>query len=319
MITTGQLTANLIRAGILQDVNGDNYWNLESGQLVTTEGSIGGFIISPTKLSIEGGTDANKWAMGMDSTSKAFYVYRMSKSGSRVRSRKIAMSDYSQLNFYYAENEATPDELTEGYSLYVTGAFSGEPTLGLYDDNSGTLSDAVVLVKPGTTSDPHPVAFFRHVYIKGNLQVDGDLAVTGTKPRAVKTPNYTDRLLYCYETPTPLFGDIGEAMIDEDGFAYVDIDDIFSETVAERVEYQVFLQKEGQGDCWIAEKTPRYFVIQGTPTLKVAWELKAKQRDYENIRLERTDNELEEYANDSDPLVYTTDSYFEEQEALLYG
>jgi hypothetical protein len=147
--------------------------------------------------------------------------------------------------------------------------------------------------------------------------VSGDFSVTGTKNRAVDTDNYSERLLYCYETPTPLFGDVGEAVIDSDGLAYVDLDDIFSETIAERVEYQVFLQKEGEGDCWIAEKTPRYFVIKGTPNLKVAWELKAKQRDYELTRLEQSENKLDEYGFTDEADM--RNDYIKEQEDLLYG
>lgn len=132
----------------------------------------------------------------------------------------------------------------------------------------------------------------------------------------VKTENYNDRCLYCYETPTPLFGDIGEAVIDEDGFCYVDIDDIFSETIADKAEYQVFLQKEGEGDCWVSDKSLRYFVIQGTPGLKVAWELKAKQKDYQNIRLEHSQNFLDEYEYRTD---INLNDYITEQEELLYG
>ena len=138
--------------------------------------------------------------------------------------------------------------------------------------------------------------------------------VTGTKSRKVETDNYFGRLLYAYETPTPLFGDIGEAVIGDDGLAYIDIDDIFSETIADKVEYQVFLQKEGEGDCYVAEKTPRYFVISGTPNMKVAWELKAKQRDYELTRLEPL-SALDEY----DFTLATMEDYITEQEALLYG
>ena len=98
----------------------------------------------------------------------------------------------------------------------------------------------------------------------------------------------------------------------------MDIDDIFSETIELRQEYQVFLQKEGEGDCWIADKQKRYFVIQGTPNLKVAWELKAKQRDYDMIRLEQADNGLDEYGHitNGDSLL---DAYINEQEELLYG
>ena len=151
-----------------------------------------------------------------------------------------------------------------------------------------------------------------------NCKIKGKLIVEGAKSRQAKTRNYDDRLLYCYETPTPLFGDIGEARLDEEGICYVDIDDIFTETIAEQVEYQVFLQKEGEGDCWIAEKTPRYFIIQGTPNLKVAWEVKAKQKDYETYRLEPSDRNLDEYEKVTDPLE-DAENFIEEQEAILYG
>lgn len=45
MITTGTLLANLIRAGIISDVNGRNNWNLDTGVFTTTNGTIGGFTI----------------------------------------------------------------------------------------------------------------------------------------------------------------------------------------------------------------------------------------------------------------------------------
>lgn len=151
-----------------------------------------------------------------------------------------------------------------------------------------------------------------------SVNVFGDLIVTGTKSRIAKTRNYSERALFCYETPTPLFGDIGEAVLDEEGLCFVDLDDIFSETIADQVEYQVFLQKEGEGDCWITEKQPRFFVIKGTPGLKVAWELKAKQKGYETQRLEQYGVRLDEYKSlaEQDSLL---DSYIREQEELLYG
>lgn len=150
------------------------------------------------------------------------------------------------------------------------------------------------------------------------VQIIGDLVVSGRKPRMVRTDNYQDRLLFCYETPTPLFGDIGEAVLDEEGLCYVDIDDIFSEAIAEQVEYQVFLQKEGEGDCWITDKQPRFFVIKGTPGLKISWELKAKQKGYETQRLEQFGVKLNEYVHvgEQESLL---DSYIREQEELLYG
>lgn len=123
----------------------------------------------------------------------------------------------------------------------------------------------------------------------------GKLAVYGTKERVVDTDNYAVRSLYCYEMPSPVFGDMGEAILDENGKCIIMIDDIFSETIVTDIEYQVFLQKEGKGDVWVKEKNSNYFEINGTPGLKFAWEIKARQKDYETERLEIFDKDAEEY------------------------
>ena len=95
--------------------------------------------------------------------------------------------------------------------------------------------------------------------------------------------------------PSPVFGDVGEATLDESGKCIIMIDDIFSETIVTDIEYQVFLQKEGKGDIWVKEKNSYYFEINGTPGLKFAWEIKARQKDYETERLEIFDKDAEEY------------------------
>lgn len=121
----------------------------------------------------------------------------------------------------------------------------------------------------------------------------GKFVVNGTKNRNVKTKDYGDRLQYCYEMASPYFGDIGQGKTDENGYAYIDISDIFSETVRTDLQYQVFLQKEGNGDIWIEEKEPTYFCVKGSPNLDFAWEIKAKQKDYEFERLEINDTDSE--------------------------
>lgn len=118
----------------------------------------------------------------------------------------------------------------------------------------------------------------------------GALKATGTKSRLINTENYGERLLYCYESPSPMFGDVGEAVIDDTGEAYIWIDPIFEQTVSLK-QYQVFLQKYGAGDCYVSEKTGSYFVVEGTPGLSFGWELKAKQIDYDQLRLDRNDME----------------------------
>ena len=74
-------------------------------------------------------------------------------------------------------------------------------------------------------------------------------------------------LLFSYETSSPMFGDVGSAVIDEDGMCYIDIEQMFSETANVDIDYYVFLQKEGSGDIWVEKKEENYFVVRGTPKL----------------------------------------------------
>ena len=115
-------------------------------------------------------------------------------------------------------------------------------------------------------------------------QVSGDLSVLGSKARCVKTRDYGERKLYAYETPTPYFGDIGEAVIAEDGLCYVSIDPVFAQCVSLE-GYQVFLQTYGSGEIVLTGRYSDHFVVSGTPGLSFGWEMKAKQIDYDQLRM----------------------------------
>lgn len=150
------------------------------------------------------------------------------------------------------------------------------------------------------------------------VTIGGSLSVAGEKNRIIDTENYDTRKQYCYETATPYFGDIGTAQTDETGKCYIDIDDIFAETVNTGVEYQVFLQKEGKGDIWVEEKTDSYFIVKGTENLKFSWEIKAIQRDYEFERLEKFDNsEKEEVIDYEKEYMEEINDLIKEQEEIL--
>lgn len=120
---------------------------------------------------------------------------------------------------------------------------------------------------------------------KEAVAIWGSLTVTGAKNRAVDT-KFGLTTQNAYETAEPLFGDVGEGIIGEDGLCYIFIDPVMLETINTKCGYQVFLQKYGEGECYPTERTENYFIIKGTPSLKFAWELKAHQRGYENDRLE---------------------------------
>lgn len=136
-----------------------------------------------------------------------------------------------------------------------------------------------------------------------NVEAINTITAGGTKSRVVKTKDYSSRLLYCYETPSPCFGDIGEGIISEDGLCYVTIGAIFGETIVTD-NYHVFLQKYGEGDCFIKERKSSYFIVSGTPGLKFSWELKAKQIGYDQLNLEVYDRELQNVNLDTETDYY---------------
>ena len=350
MITAGTLTANLIKAGVLQDANGYNSWNLATGVLSMAKGSItlgnGNFEATDTgKITAKGGgvirDTPNKNSWNLDSGQ--FKTEQGQIGPFIIASTGLTYTGQTSKTVIDNNGIATLSRASIGSDHIVGGAAIKSATIkftyaadGNYDVDSATVASRIALVRTTIPSINYGIAFFSQsntlqlglyddgatypVDFTGDTRIKGNFVVASgyTKSREVETDNYGKRLQYSYETPVPMFGDIGEVIIDEDGLGYVDIDDIFSETIADRVEYQVFLQKEGEGDCWISEKAPRYFVVQGTPGLKVAWELKAKQKEFINTRLEPSENYLDEYEyrNNNDDLLM---NYITEQEALLYG
>lgn len=168
----------------------------------------------------------------------------------------------------------TPDD--------VSVAKGGETTYTVIEasDFKMVYRSNVLLHFNTSGSSSYDYNFSGDVNISGNFRV-----ASGTKSRIADTEDYGKRLLYAYETPSPLFGDVGEGIISDDGKCYVQIDGIFAETVT-LTQYQVFLQKYGDGDCWVSERHTSYFVVEGTPDLSFGWELKAKQSDFDQYRLE---------------------------------
>lgn len=118
-----------------------------------------------------------------------------------------------------------------------------------------------------------------------------DFKAYGTKNSIVQT-TVGHVGINAYETCDYYFGDIGETILDDEGYSYVYIDSIFSETVNTNRKYQVFLSVYGEGQANVIERHPTYFIIKGTPNIEVGYEIKAKRRGYEDYRLEREVNEF---------------------------
>lgn len=181
----------------------------------------------------------------------------------------------------FAGNEYNPPSLLSQNS---TGDFVKYSGNGVQSSTPASLT----LVLGDTTSKNGWTSGAKHylgrTQFNEEVKVVGNFSVTGTKSVIAKTENYGNQLFYCYETPTPTLGDFGGGVIGKDGMAIISIDDIFQESTETEIEYYVFLQNEGEGQSWVSEKSDTYFVVKGTPGLRFAWELKAKQKNKEYIR-----------------------------------
>ncbi len=181
----------------------------------------------------------------------------------------------------FAGNEYNPPSLLSQNS---TGDFVKYSGNGVQSSTPASLT----LVLGDTTSKNGWTSGAKHylgrTQFNEEVKVVGNFSVTGTKSIVAETENYGDQLFYCYETPTPTLGDFGGGIIGKDGMAIISIDDIFQESTETAIKYYVFLQNEGEGQSWVSEKSDTYFVVKGTPGLRFAWELKAKQKNKEYIR-----------------------------------
>ena len=143
----------------------------------------------------------------------------------------------------------------------------------------------------------------------GNTYVAGTLSVVGTKSRISETKTYGERLFYCYETPTPYFGDMGEGKTDKSGKCYIFLDDILDESIEGK--YQVFLQAYGDGRLYVSERTSTYFVVEGEPNIAFGWELKAPQKGYSLDRLEPYEQAVS--SDEKETVLDSTYQYLTEQ------
>lgn len=121
-----------------------------------------------------------------------------------------------------------------------------------------------------------------------NAHIAGNFTVAGSKNCLHKTEHYGDRLINAYETAEYYFGDLGFGTINEDGECLINIEEIFSECVNTNIDYHVFTQAYN-GSIERIEKHSEYFIVKGAPNTEFSWELKAKRKGYESVRLDRPD------------------------------
>lgn len=311
----GQLYINgtYMRIGKIASKNGRVYFDLDNNVLACSK-----MVSADTGQSIQTVADVGYPAGISSSSGSRLRVYPQGYESSAVQIH----ADTS--NKGYIEGPSERMDIKCADTKTVINIYPTYMKLSAYPEpgSSSAKYAQIGLYSTGSSYDTGHVEIKPRLDVKGQLKVTGTFTASGTKSRIVETENYSRRLQYCYEMATPMFGDLGEGVTDENGECCVSLDDVFAETVSTGIEYQVFLQKEGPGDIWVGEKHPSYFIARGTENLKFAWEIKVKQKDFECMRLENADFEEEnveaifdvyeeEYAAEVTQII-------EEQEGLLY-
>ncbi len=126
----------------------------------------------------------------------------------------------------------------------------------------------------------------------GDAFFRGDLNVDGTKNAVVETANYGVRTTYADESTDVRFFDRGQCQL-TDGQATVNLDPVFLELVTINEENPMLVQVTLTSDCngvFIAEKTGSSFTVKelqgGDSSATFDWEVAAKRKDCEDMRLE---------------------------------
>lgn len=125
-----------------------------------------------------------------------------------------------------------------------------------------------------------------------DLHVLGWLGVDGSKNSIVDT-SQGKTAINAYETAEYYFGDIAKTNTGESKCIKIMIDPLFLETINTDIDYHVFVSSYDNGYAWVSEMAKDYFVIESNvPNLSVSYELKAKRKQYENVRLDKVDVNL---------------------------
>ena len=209
------------------------------------------------------------------------------------------------------------DAVIYGGQIHMTGAlgnaldvYEGEKGYEINSENiNGKNPKGNKTVVLGNTPYGH-IELYDESGNVGTMISASMMQTYGVKNRIVKTENYNDRLMYCYESMIPMFSDIGEGTIDETGKCIVYLDDVFIEAVDTECLYQVSLQAYGKGNCWLSKREPNYFVVEGTKDMTFGWEIKAVQRGYVNVRAEQLKREEQQINYASDTMDYLNECLY---------
>lgn len=182
-ITTGTLNANVIRAGIIQDTNADNYWDLGTGEFVTKKGEIANYIIETNKLTngtiVVGGTGSQ-----LSPTNLILVAYTLidSTGGVQTFGTRYTKLDANGLTFQQAIAGVDSAFKSAGYINPKYDVANSDYTLEM---GFGSSRRVITLRDPNDIGSVgyafyvwDRAGFYKLVYFQNGLQAGGDIKIT---------------------------------------------------------------------------------------------------------------------------------------------
>lgn len=277
------INGSYIKAGVIEGIilNGDT---INGSQINAAQIDIQDGYIRYTRS----GESATDWELlrideeGIKSVSADTFEKYVRISDGEILSADAGNERVSRMASGYIQQTAPEGETMLGWGeLQLKDTNNRNGYVSMRTSDFTIRAGKPVSFSAGTDTSTTQSQFLRAV---GNaVTLPGSLTVRGSKNRCIDTKHHGPRLLYAYETAEPYFGDIGEGKTDSKGTCEIPIEEIFSETIVK--DYQVFIQAYGEGSLYV-QKGKKSFTVKGTPNTSFAWEVKAKQIDLADKRLE---------------------------------
>jgi len=250
----------------------------------TGTGTAGSFSISNID------NDANVLSVGTDGKGTALYSENTGTTGSA--------------GIFYTLNEINSN------ATFYAASFGGGSALNAYNhgtgvggwfqiNNSDNTKDSLVSFNKGQGWAGYFYGYTKGVYITAPKGQPGLHVANGTKSAVVATSQGA-RALYTEESTEVWFSDYGFGSLDN-GYASIDIDPLFAETVNLEEPYHVFIQSYGNAELYVSKRNPVSFEVKlrdGEPGVEFSYRVVAKRKDYEQTRLEHAS------MADDDPNLY---------------
>jgi hypothetical protein len=179
---------------------------------------------------------------------------------------------------------------------------SGYPSavVGFLDSNDGGVAGQFIahtgagLILQGLSGPNFNQVF--SVDANGNLNISGNLVVTGTKSSTAKLQNGREVALYAVESPENWFEDFGSAEL-KSGVALVPLDASFAEATNASIAYHVFLTANGDSNgLYVSRKTATGFEVRehgaGSSNVAFDYRIVVKRRGFEGARMAEVQHDV---------------------------